>query len=217
MSGLDRPRLELMTLLRNAGSHVDRVIADALRRLGTDMLKELKVFSQTVRRPWDIEAGFTNELVLHGLRREIDDPGPISPEKRERVRQAIAVVNENDRLGVVAVVESDTAAIVYWNWTYGYTVRTTVERPEDKEILRDWDWNNTQSWVPPPQEVLSSQFSGLVTDISPGYRTEAEERAAALQSEIADGSRDRRVNQLLEAVKDERARRAGDAAAGGGS
>ena len=218
LGDLDRPRQELMKLLRNAGSEVDRVIADALRRLGTDLLKEVKIFSQRVVRPWDVEAGFTTELVYHALRREIeDDPTPMSGEKRERVRQAIAVVNENDKLGVTAVIESNTAAVVYWNWTYGYTVRTTVERAGEEDVLRDWDWHNTQSWVPPPEEVLSSKFRGLVTDISSAYRAESEHRARAARLEIADGSRDRRFKELMQAVKAERAvRAAGPAARGPG-
>ena len=120
LSDLQRPGRDLMQLLRNPGRHVDRVMADALRRLETDTLKDVRIFSQRVVQPWNPESGFTTQLAYCALRRELeDDRGLLGGESRERVRQAIAVINDEVKMGVAAVVQSSTAAILYWNWAYG--------------------------------------------------------------------------------------------------
>ena len=59
-------------------------------------------------------------------------------------------------------------------------------------------------WMPTPEDVLASSLSRIVTDLNPGYRTEAEAAARTRRSEIESGARKKRMHQLLQAVKEAR-------------
>ena len=117
----DGPHDELQRLIRGIGSQIDRVVADGVRRLGGEPVTEVTMFSQTIDCPWDVETGFTAQLAGLTLRAELSKG---SRANDDRVNEALAVLREHARKEMTTIIESPTRAIVYWNWRYGYTLRT---------------------------------------------------------------------------------------------
>ena len=191
-------------LITGIGSDVDRVIADGVRRLGGDPVKGVRVFSQSVTCPSNMEIKLTAQLAGYTLLSEVEKGAGGSS---DRIDEAVAVLKEGDREGMMAVVESWTNAIVYWNWVYGYALRTDLLGPSSP-ALDFWESTGSHGWIPVPEEVLDSDLRELVTDLNPVYRAEAEATVRLNCQNRGSEVYDRRMKQLVAAVKDARARKA---------
>ena len=202
------PHDQLQRLIRGIGSQVDHVIADGVRRLGGEPVTQVAMFSQSIKCPWDVETGFTAELAGHTLSSELAKGSKASA---DRIDEAVAVLREDARKGMTTIVESPTKAVVYWNWTYGYTLCTDPGMGASDRSIDFWNFCTMQGhWMPTPEDVLASSLSRIVTDLNPGYRAEAEAAARMRRSEIESGAREKRMHQLLQAVKEARGLETGE-------
>lgn len=198
----DGPHGEMQRLIQGVGPEVDRVIVDARRRLDSAPVTDLRIFSQTIDCPWDPELSFTAQLACYMAKRELDK---VNDADADRIDEALAVLREHARKVMVAVVESEARVVVYWSWIYAYTLRTGFDRKLGRRGRDDWGFHVDQFWVPGPVDILWSGFEHMLVDLNPAYRGEAEAVARARQSDIDTGERERRLKQLLDAVKDARA------------
>ena len=196
----NRPDKQLRRLIRGIGSQVDDVIADGVRRLGGEPITQVAMFSQSITSPWDVETAFTAKLAVLTAKRELAKGRSANA---DRMDEALAVIREHCRKGMTTIVASPNRTIVYWNWTYGYTLCTDPESGSDQKIN---NFHNSCTgrgqWLPPPQDVLASSLSGIITDLNPAYRAEAEETLRMRLADINSGAREKRTKQLLKAVED---------------
>ena len=194
----NRPDKQLRRLIRGIGSQVDDVIADGVRRLGGEPITQVAMFSQTINCPWDVETGFTAQLALLTAKRELAKGRNANADRSD---EALAVIREHYRKGMTTIVESTKTTIVYWNWKYAYTLCTDPEPGGDEKINDFYNLCTTRrQWIPPPQDVLASSLSQIVTDLNPEYRAEAEATAHTRKSAKESGALDKRIHQLQQAV-----------------
>ena len=194
----NRPDKQLRRLIRGIGSQVDDVIADGVRRLGGEPITQVSMFSQTINCPWDLETAFTAQLALLTAKRELAKGRNANADRSD---EALAVIREYYRKGMTTIVESTKTTIVYWNWKYAYTLCTDPEPGGDEKINDLYNFCTTRrQWIPPPQDVLASNLSQIVTDLNPEYRAEAEATAHTRKSAKESGALDKRIHQLQQAV-----------------
>lgn len=196
------PHDEMRRLIQGVGPEIDRVIEDARRRLDSTPVTNLRIFSQTVDCPWDVELSLTAELACHMVRREFHK---VDSADSDRVDEALAVLREHARKIMVAIVESATHVVVYWRWMYAYTLCTEVDRQFRTRSRDDWRFHVNHSWVPDPVDILCSGLGPMLVDLNPAYSVEAEAVARARRAEVEAGERDRRLGELAKAVKEARA------------